>query len=38
VLPTLAGHDAGFMTNCPGAALASQLPGIRSRAAHLQGR
>ncbi|MET7351998.1 peptidoglycan recognition protein family protein [Streptomyces mirabilis] len=38
VLPTLVGHDAGFMTNCPGAALTSQLPGIRSRAAHLQGR
>ncbi|MFJ8019619.1 peptidoglycan recognition protein [Streptomyces sp. NPDC096311] len=38
VLPTLAGHDAGFMTNCPGAALTSQLPRIRSRAAHLQGR
>ncbi|MCX4453626.1 peptidoglycan recognition protein [Streptomyces sp. NBC_01340] len=38
VLPTLAGHDAGFMTNCPGAALTSQLPHIRARAAHLQGR
>lgn len=38
VLPTLAGHDAGFMTNCPGAALTARLPQIRARAAHLQGR
>ncbi|QIY62300.2 peptidoglycan recognition protein [Streptomyces sp. RPA4-2] len=38
VLPTLAGHNAGFMTTCPGAALTARLPAIRTRAAVLQGR
>lgn len=38
VLPTLAGHNAGFMTTCPGAALTDRLPAIRARAAVLQGR
>ncbi len=38
VLPTLAGHDAGFMTNCPGAALASPTPPIRSPSRPPQGR
>lgn len=38
VLPTLAGHNAGFMTTCPGAALTARLPAIRARAAVLQGR
>ncbi|MGQ4384083.1 peptidoglycan recognition protein family protein [Streptomyces sp. SAS_270] len=37
-LPTLAGHNAGFMTSCPGAALTAKLPEIRERAARLQGR
>ncbi|MER6736613.1 peptidoglycan recognition protein family protein [Streptomyces puniciscabiei] len=37
-LPTLAGHDAGFMTSCPGAALSARLPEIREKAARLQGR
>nr|WP_318206099.1 peptidoglycan recognition protein [Streptomyces sp. SCL15-4] len=37
-LPALAGHDAGFRTSCPGAALTARLPAIRERAALLQGR
>lgn len=38
VLPTIAGHDDGFMTSCPGAALAARLPEIRADAARYQGR
>ncbi|MFF9041926.1 peptidoglycan recognition protein [Streptomyces sp. NPDC014892] len=38
LLPTLAGHSDGYMTSCPGAALAERLPAIRERAARLQGR
>jgi hypothetical protein len=37
-LPALAGHADGYMTSCPGAALGARLPGIRERAAVLQGR
>ncbi|MGW0712948.1 peptidoglycan recognition protein family protein [Streptomyces sp. NPDC002643] len=37
-LPTLAGHSDGYMTSCPGEALAARLPAIRELAAHLQGR
>jgi hypothetical protein len=37
-LPVLAGHDAGYMTSCPGAALSARLPEIRRQAARLQGR
>ncbi|MGW1164259.1 peptidoglycan recognition protein family protein [Streptomyces sp. NPDC002550] len=37
-LPALAGHEAGFMTSCPGAALSARLPAIREKAARLQGR
>jgi hypothetical protein len=37
-LPALAGHDDGYMTSCPGAALSARLPEIRERAARLQGR
>ncbi|MFJ8790422.1 peptidoglycan recognition protein [Streptomyces sp. NPDC102462] len=37
-LPAVSGHDAGFQTNCPGAALTAKLPTIRTTAAHLQGR
>ncbi|WP_223188168.1 peptidoglycan recognition protein [Streptomyces sp. TRM68416] len=37
-LPALAGHDAGYMTDCPGAALSAHLPWIRERAARYQGR
>jgi hypothetical protein len=37
-LPALAGHNAGFMTSCPGAALTARLPEIREKAARLQGR
>jgi hypothetical protein len=37
-LHTLAGHNEGFMTSCPGAALRAGLPEIRERAARLQGR
>jgi hypothetical protein len=37
-LPTIAGHDEGYMTSCPGAALTARLPEIRERAALLQGR
>ncbi|BBC37098.1 hypothetical protein SGFS_083920 [Streptomyces graminofaciens] len=38
LLPTLAGHSDGYMTSCPGAALAAHLPAIRELAARLQGR
>jgi len=37
-LPALAGHDDGYMTTCPGAALSALLPEIRRTAARLQGR
>ncbi|MFD0314489.1 peptidoglycan recognition protein family protein [Streptomyces flavalbus] len=37
-LPALAGHSDGYMTSCPGAALAARLPEIRALAARLQGR
>ncbi|WKX08459.2 peptidoglycan recognition protein [Streptomyces sp. NL15-2K] len=37
-LPALAGHNDGYMTSCPGAALSARLPEIRERAARLQGR
>ncbi|MYW47170.1 N-acetylmuramoyl-L-alanine amidase, partial [Streptomyces sp. SID161] len=37
-LPVLAGHQDGYRTDCPGSALAASLPGIRERAAVLQGR
>ena len=37
-LPALAGHEDGYMTSCPGAALSARLPGIRDLAARLQGR
>lgn len=37
-LPAVAGHDEGYMTSCPGAALTARLPEIRSMAARLQGR
>ncbi|MFE9770317.1 peptidoglycan recognition protein [Streptomyces sp. NPDC005931] len=37
-LPALAGHNEGFMTSCPGAALHARLPDIREMAARLQGR
>ncbi|MFF3940317.1 peptidoglycan recognition protein family protein [Streptomyces phaeofaciens] len=37
-LPALAGHDDGYMTSCPGAALSARLPEIRQTAARLQGR
>ncbi|MFF3905165.1 peptidoglycan recognition protein [Streptomyces sp. NPDC001848] len=38
LLPALAGHNDGYSTNCPGAALTALLPSIRQKAAHLQGR
>ncbi|GAA3844276.1 peptidoglycan recognition protein [Streptomyces phyllanthi] len=38
LLPALAGHSDGYMTSCPGAALAERLPEVRAAAAHLQGR
>lgn len=38
MLPTVAGHNDGFMTSCPGAALTARLPEIRELAARLQGR
>ncbi|MFE2513433.1 peptidoglycan recognition protein family protein [Streptomyces naganishii] len=38
LLPALAGHTDGYMTNCPGAALTLRLPAIREAAARLQGR
>ncbi|GHE42616.1 hypothetical protein GCM10018785_10280 [Streptomyces longispororuber] len=34
----VAGHTDGYTTTCPGAALRAELPAIRERAAHLQGR
>ncbi|MER6535376.1 peptidoglycan recognition protein family protein [Streptomyces sp. 900105755] len=37
-LPAVAGHQDGYRTNCPGAALADRLPEIRESAARLQGR
>ncbi|GGR20376.1 hypothetical protein GCM10010251_40210 [Streptomyces aurantiogriseus] len=37
-LPALAGHNDGYMTDCPGAALTARLPEIRRTAARLQGR
>ncbi|GGJ47739.1 hypothetical protein GCM10010121_068700 [Streptomyces brasiliensis] len=37
-LPALTGHDNGYRTTCPGAALTAELPKIRERAAKLQGR
>jgi hypothetical protein len=37
-LPALAGHNDGYMTSCPGAALHARLPEIRDLAARLQGR
>ncbi|MEW2260571.1 peptidoglycan recognition protein [Streptomyces sp. NPDC047869] len=37
-LPAVAGHNEGFMTTCPGAALTARLPEIRQTAARLQGR
>ncbi|MFD7877817.1 peptidoglycan recognition protein [Streptomyces sp. NPDC059766] len=38
MLPSLAAHQDGFMTSCPGAALIAKLPAIREAAARLQGR
>ncbi len=37
-LPAVAGHNEGYMTTCPGAALSARLPDIRETAARLQGR
>ncbi|KUN29056.1 N-acetylmuramoyl-L-alanine amidase [Streptomyces antibioticus] len=37
-LPAVSGHNEGYMTSCPGAALTAELPAIRSEAARLQGR
>ncbi len=37
-LPALAGHNDGYMTSCPGAALHARLPEIRELAARLQHR
>ncbi|QNT95836.1 N-acetylmuramoyl-L-alanine amidase [Streptomyces griseofuscus] len=37
-LPAVSGHNDGFMTTCPGAALTARLPEIRETAARLQGR
>ncbi|MFE3163793.1 peptidoglycan recognition protein [Streptomyces sp. NPDC059224] len=37
-LPAVAGHQDGYRTNCPGAALTARLPEIREAAARLQGR
>ncbi|MEU0740310.1 peptidoglycan recognition protein [Streptomyces sp. NPDC006134] len=37
-LPAVAGHDEGYQTDCPGAALRARIPEIRERAARLQGR
>ncbi|TGN85814.1 N-acetylmuramoyl-L-alanine amidase [Streptomyces griseoluteus] len=36
--PAVAGHNTGYATTCPGAALTATLPAIRAKAAHLQGR
>lgn len=38
VLATVSGHDAAFMTSCPGAALSDRIPEIRDLAARYQGR
>ncbi|MGW0764825.1 peptidoglycan recognition protein family protein [Streptomyces sp. NPDC002676] len=38
ILPAVAGHNDGYMTTCPGAALTARLPEIRETAARLQGR
>ncbi|MFF7139879.1 peptidoglycan recognition protein family protein [Streptomyces nodosus] len=38
LLHALAGHNEGYRTSCPGAALSALLPSIRERAARLQGR
>ncbi|MEU9365532.1 peptidoglycan recognition protein [Streptomyces avermitilis] len=37
-LPVLSGHNDGFPTTCPGAALSAHLPALRQAAARLQGR
>ncbi|MEV7211217.1 MULTISPECIES: peptidoglycan recognition protein [unclassified Streptomyces] len=37
-LPAVAGHDDGYATSCPGAALTARLGDIRDTAARLQGR
>ncbi|MEU3513689.1 peptidoglycan recognition protein [Streptomyces sp. NPDC006654] len=37
-LPAVAGHQDGYRTSCPGAALTARLPEIRTAAARLQGR
>ncbi|MET8489808.1 peptidoglycan recognition protein family protein [Streptomyces tendae] len=37
-LPAVAGHDDGYATSCPGAALSARLGDIRDTAARLQGR
>ncbi|MGW8061027.1 peptidoglycan recognition protein family protein [Streptomyces ziwulingensis] len=37
-LPAVAGHDEGYPTSCPGAALTARLPDVRDLAARLQGR
>ncbi|MFI5682485.1 peptidoglycan recognition protein [Streptomyces sp. NPDC051636] len=36
--PAVAGHNDGYMTTCPGAALTAKLPAIREAAARLQSR
>ncbi|MEJ8669036.1 peptidoglycan recognition protein [Streptomyces sp. MS1.AVA.1] len=38
MFPAVAGHNVGYMTSCPGAALSERLPEIRETAARLQGR
>ncbi|MGW3492826.1 peptidoglycan recognition protein family protein [Streptomyces sp. NPDC001020] len=38
LLPALTGHNDGYRTHCPGAALSTLLPAVRERAARLQGR
>ncbi|OEJ24147.1 N-acetylmuramoyl-L-alanine amidase [Streptomyces agglomeratus] len=37
-LHAVSGHSDGYSTQCPGAALAAELPAIRKAAARLQGR
>ncbi|MBM7092362.1 N-acetylmuramoyl-L-alanine amidase, partial [Streptomyces sp. S12] len=37
-LPAVAGHNDGYMTSCPGAALHARLPDVREMAAEMQGR
>ncbi|CAL9556112.1 hypothetical protein SUDANB70_04567 [Streptomyces sp. enrichment culture] len=37
-LPAVAGHNDGYETSCPGAALHARLPQIREMAAEMQGR